>query len=172
MGASTCLGATRSRCQRLPRAASCGHGEPHENRDPADPYCRAAVDSRYRRSPYGCPDRASGHWLQTQSGCSRCGLQQLLRSVSCQSRAHLQRTVQATLLSLRDCACWPPGGQLPKFSGPSPWQLSLIGFGNSGPLPVKIDRPHRVFKTPSFPTLRMCTLQARKSCRVRDINPT
>ena len=61
MGASTCLGTTRSRCRRLPRAASCGHCEPQVNRDPADTYCRAAVDSRHRTSPFGCPDRASDH---------------------------------------------------------------------------------------------------------------
>ena len=61
MSTSTCLGTTRSRCRRLPRAANFGHGEPKVNRDPADTYCRAAVDSRHRTSPFGCPDRANDH---------------------------------------------------------------------------------------------------------------
>ena len=71
MSTSTCLGATRSRCRRLPRAASCGYCEPQVNRDPADTYCRAAVDSRHRTSLFGCPDHASDHWLPTHSSRKR-----------------------------------------------------------------------------------------------------
>ena len=70
MSTSTCLGTTRSRCRRLPRAANFGHGEPKVNRDPADTYCRAAVDSPHRTSPFGCPDRASDQWPTTLRRCS------------------------------------------------------------------------------------------------------
>ena len=65
MSTSTCLGATRSWCRGLPRAASCGHGEPQVSRDPANTYCRAAVNSPHRTSHFGCPDRASDDRLPT-----------------------------------------------------------------------------------------------------------